>query len=373
MADPYVVPDSGNELEDTELALAIRLSLQEVDPQSRFGGGRGGGRGGGESSVAGRRGGGGKRKAEAIVISDTESETEMYKPPSRKTQEAIHDSPARRTYISTPKVIDSVVYKSGPVDTETIEDEKKPKISFLGIDRRQMERERLERLDRLRSENFPTAHYATIQKIQAIMPNIKTRPSPPGTPHNVPMVSRININAFRSDPPAPSIGQTYFTPGIKFPQGVVKKTWAKDVPRDGTDITIEEVLQGETLYGAVLSAFQWDLEWLWTKIPDRKLQRLVLVMQAKEESDKKAVLDVLGGLPKTSIVFPPMENVSCMHSKLMLLFHRKPDTKEEWLRIAVPSANLVDYDWGERGTMENVHILPPPQSKHPLTHLRPSS
>ncbi len=38
-----------------------------------------------------------------------------------------------------------------------------------------------------------------------------------------------------------------------------------------------------------------------------------------------------------------------MHSKLMLLFH------SEYLRIVVPSANLVPYDWGENnGVMENV-------------------
>lgn len=37
-----------------------------------------------------------------------------------------------------------------------------------------------------------------------------------------------------------------------------------------------------------------------------------------------------------------------MHSKLMLLFY--PD----YMRVVVPSANLVPYDWGETGAMENV-------------------
>lgn len=37
-----------------------------------------------------------------------------------------------------------------------------------------------------------------------------------------------------------------------------------------------------------------------------------------------------------------------MHSKLMLLSH------PTHLRIVVPSANLVPYDWGETGIMENV-------------------
>lgn len=42
-------------------------------------------------------------------------------------------------------------------------------------------------------------------------------------------------------------------------------------------------------------------------------------------------------------------NVNCMHSKLQLLFH------PTHLRIVVPSANLVPYDWGEGGgIMENV-------------------
>ncbi len=50
------------------------------------------------------------------------------------------------------------------------------------------------------------------------------------------------------------------------------------------------------------------------------------------------------------LCFPPMEGqVNCMHSKLMLLFHKN------YLRIVVPTANLIPYDWGEAGgVMENV-------------------
>lgn len=48
-------------------------------------------------------------------------------------------------------------------------------------------------------------------------------------------------------------------------------------------------------------------------------------------------------------VFPPMDNgASIMHSKLQLLKYPK------YLRIAVPTGNLVPYDWGETGSMENV-------------------
>ena len=37
-----------------------------------------------------------------------------------------------------------------------------------------------------------------------------------------------------------------------------------------------------------------------------------------------------------------------MHSKLMLIVHH------DYLRIAVPTANLTPTDWGEDGLMENV-------------------
>ena len=41
-----------------------------------------------------------------------------------------------------------------------------------------------------------------------------------------------------------------------------------------------------------------------------------------------------------------------MHSKLQLLFH------PNYLRIVVPSANLMPYDWGEAGgVMENVSVV----------------
>jgi hypothetical protein len=40
--------------------------------------------------------------------------------------------------------------------------------------------------------------------------------------------------------------------------------------------------------------------------------------------------------------------MGAMHSKLMLLKY------EKYLRVVVPTGNLMSYDWGETGTMENV-------------------
>ena len=52
------------------------------------------------------------------------------------------------------------------------------------------------------------------------------------------------------------------------------------------------------------------------------------------------------------LCFPPMDGqVNCMHSKLMLLFH------PHYVRLVVPTANLVPFDWGEQGgCMENVAV-----------------
>lgn len=51
-------------------------------------------------------------------------------------------------------------------------------------------------------------------------------------------------------------------------------------------------------------------------------------------------------------VFPPMGGpFGCMHSKLQLLKYPKA------LRIVVPTGNLVPYDWGEGGVIENVMLL----------------
>ena len=137
-------------------------------------------------------------------------------------------------------------------------------------------------------------------------------------------------------------------PWIAYPQGVVKKTWAFGYERSPSDVKIEEVLESRTLTTAVLSAFQWDTEWVMSKV-DMQRTKLIFVMQAKTEAEQTQYRSETADLRKSlQLCFPPMEGqVNCMHSKLMLLFHPHK------LRIVVPSANLCPYDWGETGVMEN--------------------
>lgn len=135
---------------------------------------------------------------------------------------------------------------------------------------------------------------------------------------------------------------------LLYPQGVVKKTWAFGHERTGNDIKLEEVLESQTLKTAVLSAFQWNMEWLFRKIKIDQT-KCIFIMQAKEQSMKEQMLEETKDMRNfLRLCFPSMDGlINCMHSKLMLLFHSNK------LRVAIPTANLLDFDWGESGVMEN--------------------
>ena len=75
-------------------------------------------------------------------------------------------------------------------------------------------------------------------------------------------------------------------------------------------------------------------------------------MQAKDEATKQQYRRETASMSNLRLCFPSMDGqVNCMHSKLMLLSH------PGYLRVAVPTANLVTYDWGESGEMENMVFL----------------
>ncbi|KAK9370252.1 tyrosyl-DNA phosphodiesterase-domain-containing protein [Lipomyces kononenkoae] len=148
---------------------------------------------------------------------------------------------------------------------------------------------------------------------------------------------------------------------LPYPRGVVKKTAVNGYPRNGDDITIEEVLQPilthhtlmqAKLQTAVLSAFQWDYEWILDKIFLGRTQ-LVLVLPAKGHEARENLKSMLSPISNLRICTPNMDGlINCMHSKLQLLFY------EKYLRVCVPSANLTDYDWGEgAGVIENIMYI----------------
>ncbi|KAL1844048.1 hypothetical protein VTJ49DRAFT_5799 [Mycothermus thermophilus] len=138
-------------------------------------------------------------------------------------------------------------------------------------------------------------------------------------------------------------------PSPSFPRGVVKKTWVSGQPRRGDDIKIEEVLQKDQLQLAVLSSYVWDEEWLLSKIDISRTKLMLVAYAADEEMQEDMRASVPG--ERIRFCFPPMHGHHTMHSKLMLLKFDK------YIRIVVPTGNLVSYDWGETGDMENMVFI----------------
>jgi hypothetical protein len=89
-------------------------------------------------------------------------------------------------------------------------------------------------------------------------------------------------------------------PGIQFPDGIVKKTWAYGYPRQD-DIKIEEVFQKDDLELAILSSFQWDDEWVLSKLNLRKTKVICVVQADREEQVGKCFCLLLHGLSIVSV------------------------------------------------------------------------
>ena len=117
---------------------------------------------------------------------------------------------------------------------------------LAGIDRKRMEEERLARLGKRKAPD-------SSQEAQERRQKAKTS----------------------SDKSPPTASPSKST-SLPFPTGVVKKTWAAGYPRKGDDIKIEEVLQKDQLELAVLSSFQWDEDWLLSKIDITKTKMLLV-------------------------------------------------------------------------------------------------
>ncbi|KAK5699007.1 hypothetical protein LTR97_006656 [Elasticomyces elasticus] len=242
-------------------------------------------------------------------------------------------------------------------------DATKSKIGFAGLDRKAMEAERLARQtsrkrNRERSISPPGSRKAPkLESTTVHMPsgarltNFSTIVQQDQSTRKSDIANAANANLKaerRSVPPAVQAIPIISTPrqgGLTYPTGVVKKTWAFGHERTTNDIKLEEVLEPQTLRTAVLSAFQWDVAWVMTKLkvpPNGGSTKCIFVMQAKDEAMQQQMMKETEEMRSfLRLCFPPMPGaVRCMHSKLMLLFHPQK------LRVAVPSANLLNFDWG---------------------------
>ncbi|KAK4455898.1 tyrosyl-DNA phosphodiesterase-domain-containing protein [Podospora aff. communis PSN243] len=204
---------------------------------------------------------------------------------------------------------------------------------IAGLDRKRMEEERIARLNKRKAAELgsPTMETARPQQRQ------KT------TTNDAPKSPIVSTGGLGSAP------TTTAAPLLPFPKGVVKKTWVYGQRRLGDDIKIEEVLQKDKLEIAVISSFQWDEEWMLSKL-DMTRTKLTLVAFANNEAQQE---EIRNNVPKSLIrfCFPPMSGSGYMHSKLQLLRY------SNYLRIVIPTGNFVPYDWGETGVMENMVFI----------------
>ncbi|KAK0623083.1 tyrosyl-DNA phosphodiesterase-domain-containing protein [Immersiella caudata] len=205
-------------------------------------------------------------------------------------------------------------------------------LSALGLDRKKMEEERLARANKRKAAELDSTAAETVrpqqrQKMSEHVPERQTA---------------IRGGLITTSEPSTA-------PLLPFPKGVVRKTWVYGQPRLGDDIKIEEVLQKDKLEIAVLSSFQWDEQWMLSKI-DIDRTKMYLVAFANNEAQKE---EIRNNVPQNRIrfCFPKMSGPGSMHSKLQLLKY------SNYLRIAVPTGNLIPYDWGETGVMENMVFI----------------
>jgi hypothetical protein len=321
MADPRAIEINGDEEEDEALRIAIALSLGQ-DPAA--------------VKSVGQDGHG---------VIDLTQEDEEDDDDGGNPSGVRRDSPAAVHEPAAPA--------QQPVSTSVF--------TSLGLDRKKMEEERLARLGKRKASQLEDDH-PPVRSLQ--------RPRMAGV-SSLPSAAASTEKEKSLEPKVPTASaSTSAPPRIPFPHGVVKKTWAFGQPRQGDDIKIEEVLQKHQLQLAVLSSFQWDEEWMLSKI-DLARTKLILVAFAVDEAQVRCFSDLFrrsvrkrgvltsgkkevmrNNVPKDRIrfCFPPMQHMGAMHSKLMLL---KFDT---YMRIVVPTANFMSYDWGETGTMENVGL-----------------
>ncbi|KID89670.1 tyrosyl-DNA phosphodiesterase domain-containing protein [Metarhizium guizhouense ARSEF 977] len=193
----------------------------------------------------------------------------------------------------------------------------RPPFSLGSLNRKKMEEERLSRIATKR-------HRIICDEEDAV---------------EIPEPKRVTISA---------MNHTIAKTTVPFPRGTVKRTWALGYDRSPDDIKIEEVLQRDRLLLALFSSFQWDEAWLLSKI-DTSRTKILLAAFARDDAQKQEMR--INSPKNIKFCFPPMYGPGSMHSKLQIL--KFPD----YLRIVIPSGNLVPYDWGETGVMENMVFL----------------
>jgi hypothetical protein len=303
--------------DDEDLKLALALSLQQSPARTSS-----------QPSAS----------QEAVdLTSDTEDEDEDMRRAIALSLRQVGQSPKRTSAggLSVPSpsssgqtAATSVLSQSALHTTSSTE--QKSSSGIFGFDRKAMEQERLARLGKRKRDTSPDQPSKQLTSTQ----NAQDKPTP-----------SMKAQPLRNN-------------SLQYPTGAIKRTFATKYPRTD-DITIDEVLQADSVRTAVISSFMWDSEWLNKKLNPLKVKQ-IWIMNAKDKDVQQRYVREMkeNTIPNLLLHFPPMDGmIHSMHSKFMLLFGK------EKLRIVVPTANMTPIDWGEvknswqPGVMENSVFL----------------
>ncbi|KAK5223572.1 hypothetical protein LTR72_004958 [Exophiala xenobiotica] len=253
--------------------------------------------------------------------------------------------------------------------------------SIFGLNRKQMEEERLARLKRKHAGENDNADGQLSKALRLDVSGSSTRISPPPLQRQIRQLTTAvpsSAGASRQQPTPrqqhPNASPTLLP--LYYPRGKVFKTALSNSDTDTNTISFPSLLGPTTaLESVLLSSFIWDFDWLFPHF-DTKSTKFQLVMHAKSVGQRDAIKSDFQGVNNVRICFPPMDGlVNCMHSKLMLLFYKKaPDgdgdgdgwSQRTRCRLVIPTANLVGFDWGVGSFMENsVFLLDLPGKGNP--------
>jgi hypothetical protein len=200
-------------------------------------------------------------------------------------------------------------------------------LGLFGMDRKAMEEERLARLGKRKRDPSPDQPSKQIANKKSSQGN---------------QAKSVKFNAS----------------SVQYPKGAIKRTAATKYSRTD-DITIDEVLQADSVNIAVISSFMWDSEWLQRKLNPLKVKQIWIMNAKGQDVQQRWVQEMQQAeIPNLRLHFPPMDGmIHSMHNKFMLLFGK------DKLRVVVSTANMGPIDWGEvmndwqPGVMENSVFL----------------
>ena len=143
---------------------------------------------------------------------------------------------------------------------------------IMGLDRKQMEAERLARQAQLKRKRGDEGKSASISPPPLSRRTRTTSPPSSSSPRKK-AIAETKHTSVTSGPAPPKAT-------LRYPDGIIKRTWISSHPRTDRDITFSELIDAPNLKSAVLSSFIWDFDWLFQQVRTKET-KFVLVMHGE--------------------------------------------------------------------------------------------